>query len=325
MNMIPAFADIEDAATRLAGAAVHTPLLESPLLNARCGGRVLIKADCLQRTGSFKFRGAWNRISRLDAAQQKGGVVGYSSGNHAQGVAAAAQLKGLPAVIVMPADTPAIKIANTRGFGAEVVLYDRATESREEIAAALVAQRGAVLVPPFDDPFIIAGQGTAGLEIAEQAKARGLSLDAMLVCCSGGGLTAGIALALEQLAPQADIYSVEPEGFDDMARSLVSGKREVNAARSGGFCDALLTPTPGELTFPINLPRLRGGFVVTDEEVRAAMRFAFRELKLVAEPGGAVALAAALAGKLPLDGRVTGLIISGGNADPETFARVLAA
>jgi threonine dehydratase len=325
MTAIPAFADIEDAATRLSGAAVRTPLLESPLLNARCGGRVLIKADCLQRTGSFKFRGAWNRISRLDAAHHKGGVVAYSSGNHAQGVAAAAQLKGLPAVIVMPADTPAIKIANTRGFGAEVVLYDRATESREEIAAGLVAQRGAVLVPPFDDAFIIAGQGTAGLEIAEQAKARGLSLDAMLVCCSGGGLTAGIALALEQLQPEAEIYSVEPEGFDDMARSLASGKREVNAATSGGFCDALLTPTPGELTFPINLPRLAGGFVVTDEEVRAAMRFAFRELKLVAEPGGAVALAAALAGKLPLDGRVTGLIISGGNADPEIFARVLAA
>ena len=325
MKTIPAFADIEDAATRLAGAAVRTPLLESPVLNARCGGRVLIKADCLQRTGSFKFRGAWNRISRLDATHHKGGVVAYSSGNHAQGVAAAAQLKGLAAVIVMPADTPAIKIANTRGFGAEVVLYDRATESREEIAAGLVEKRGAVLVPPFDDPFIIAGQGTAGLEIAEQAKARGLSLDAMLVCCSGGGLTAGIALALEHLAPEAEIYSVEPEGFDDMARSLVSGKREVNTATSGGFCDALLTPTPGELTFPINLPRLSGGFVVTDEEVRAAMRFAFRELKLVAEPGGAVALAAALAGKLPLDGRVTGLIISGGNADPEIFARVLAA
>lgn len=323
--MIPAFADIEDAAARLAGAAVRTPLIESPALNARSGGRVLIKADCLQRTGSFKFRGAWNRISRLDAAHHKGGVVAYSSGNHAQGVAAAAQLKGLPAVIVMPADTPAIKIANTRGFGAEVVLYDRATESREEIAAALVAERGAVLVPPFDDPFIIAGQGTAGLEIAEQTKARGLSLDAMLVCCSGGGLTAGIALALEQLAPDAEIYSVEPEGFDDMARSLVSGQREVNAATSGGFCDALLTPTPGELTFPINQPRLAGGFAVSDEEVRAAMRFAFRELKLVAEPGGAVALAAVLSGKLPLDGRVTGLIISGGNADAEMFARVIAA
>jgi threonine dehydratase len=321
---MPGIDEIADAAARLAGMAVRTPVIESPVLNERAGGRVLIKAECLQRTGSFKFRGAWNRISRIEARGAPGGVVAYSSGNHAQGVAAAAQLRGLPALIVMPADTPAIKIANTRAYGAEIVTYDRQRDSREAIAAEIMAERRAVLVPPFEDPHIIAGQGTAGLEFVLQAEQLAVILDQVLVCCGGGGLTAGIATAFKALSPTTFVHTVEPEGFDDTARSLRSGRRERNAATTGSICDALLSPMPGEMTFAINRELLGEGLAVSDAEAAAAMRFAFEVLKLVVEPGGAVALAAVLAGKITTRDRTTGIVLSGGNVDAALFRRVLA-
>ena len=321
--MLPSFMDVEKAAERLKGHAVRTPVIESPRLNHMTGGRILIKAECLQRTGSFKFRGAWNRISQLDAVSTPGGVVAYSSGNHAQGVAAAAALRGIPALIVMPADTPQIKQDNTRAFGAEVVTYDRATQSREEIAARFVAERGAVLVPPFEHADIIAGQGTAGLELAEEAAARGVALDHVLVCCSGGGLTAGVALAMNAASPATRVHPVEPVGFDDYARSLKSGRLERNPQASGSICDALMTVSPGEMTFAINSKLVGEGLTVSDAEAAEAVRFAFEVLKLVLEPGGAVALAAVLSGKIEAKGRAIGVIASGGNCDPLTFARIL--
>ena len=325
MQELPKFADIEAAAKRIAREAVVTPLLENAKLNALVGGRIFIKAECLQRTGSFKFRGAWNCISKLDPARNKGGVVAYSSGNHAQGVAAAAQLRGVSALIVMPEDTPEIKKANTKSYGAEVVTYDRATESREEIANLYVAKRGAVLVPPFEHADIIAGQGTCGLEIINELQARGVVLDDMLVNCSGGGLTAGVALAFSEMSPKTRVHSVEPEGFDDYARSLRSGVREKNASAAGSICDALLTPQPGEMTFAMNKGRLAEGYVVSEAEVRRAVRFAFDTLKLVVEPGGAVGLAAVLSEKI--DGKKKkniAIILSGGNVDAGLFADILA-
>jgi threonine dehydratase len=333
----PVFADIEAAAARLDGWAVETPLLNLPALDQKLGGRILLKAETLQRTGSFKFRGAFNRISQIPEAERGAGVVAYSSGNHAQGVAAAAALLGVPATIVMPEDAPAIKLANTRGLGAEVVLYDRFTENREALGAALAAERGATLVRPYDDPGVIAGQGTCGLEIARQAAARGFEIDALLVCCGGGGLTAGCALAMAELSPKTRVYTVEPAGFDDTRRSLAQGEagggagggaegaRVVNDPAARSFCDALLAPTPGELTFPINRRLLAGGFAVSDQEVRAAMGYAFRTLKLVIEPGGAAALAALLAGRFETRGKTVALTLSGGNVDPETYREILAA
>ncbi|WP_368904806.1 threonine/serine dehydratase [Taklimakanibacter lacteus] len=323
MQKIPSFDDVLAARERLKGQAVMTPLIENPVLNERVQGRVLIKAECLQRTGSFKFRGAWNAISRLDGDTAKGGVVAYSSGNHAQGVAAAAQLMKLPALIVMPSDTPRIKQANTRSYGAEVVTYDRASEDREEIANRIARERGAVIVPPFDHPEIIAGQGTSGLEVIEQAAERGISVDAVLVPASGGGLVAGNALAFSGRSPMTQVHSVEPEGFDDHARSLRSGKRERNEKTTGSICDALLSPAPGEITFAINQPRLKAGLVVSEAEVKRAMVFAFETLKLVIEPGGAVGLAAVLAGKIATRGRTIAVIASGGNVDPGLFAEIL--
>jgi threonine dehydratase len=320
----PDFAAIEDAARLIAGHATLTPLLESPLLNARLGGRLLVKAEPLQRTGSFKFRGAFNRIGRLSAAERRTGVVAFSSGNHAQGVAAAAQLVGAPAVIVMPADAPGIKVANTRAYGAEVVSYDRFGEDREAIGRRIRDERGAVLVPPYDDPHIIAGQGTVGLEIAAQARAAGIAIDAVAACASGGGLVAGIALALEATSPGTAVHVCEPAGFDDHARSLEADARIANAPGAHSICDALLAATPGEITFSINRRLLRGGIAVTDDEVLRAMGVAFRDLKLVVEPGGAVALAAALSGKLPVAGRTVVVVCSGGNVDPATFGRALA-
>jgi threonine dehydratase len=323
MTKIPSFDDVLEARERLKGWAVVTPLIESPALNALAKGRVLIKAECLQRTGSFKFRGAWNCISRLGPEQAKGGVVAYSSGNHAQGVAAAAQMMKFPALIVMPADTPEIKKANTRSYGAEVVTYDRATESREEIANRIARERGAIIVPPFEHREIIAGQGTSGLEAIEQASERGVSLDAVVIPASGGGLAAGNALAFSAKSPATQVHTAEPEGFDDHARSLKSGKLERNAKVSGSICDALLSPAPGELTFAVNQPRLAQGLVVSEAEVKRAMILAFEHLKLVVEPGGAVGLAAVLAGKIPTAGRNVAVIASGGNVDPAFFANVL--
>lgn len=323
MRHIPTIDDVLDARSRLAGQAVRTPLLESPSLNARVKGRVLIKAENLQRTGSFKFRGAWNCISRLSAETARGGVVAYSSGNHAQGVAAAAALMKLPALIVMPNDTPEIKKANTRSYGAEVVTYDRASENREEIAGRIAKERGAVIVPPFEHPEIIAGQGTTGLELMEQADELGAKVDAVLAPVSGGGLIAGIALAVKARSPATLIHSVEPEGFDDHARSLASGKRERNAKASGSICDALLSPQPGDLTFAVNQSRLESGLVVSEAEVRNAVAFAFQHLKLVIEPGGAVGLAAVLTGKIDTEGRTIAIVASGGNVDPGLFAEIL--
>ena len=319
----PTFADVEAAAQRLSGLAVLTPLLRADALDAACGGRVWVKAEALQRTGSFKFRGAWNRIGRLDARELETGVVAFSSGNHAQGVAEAARIAGCPAVIVMPADAPPVKVEATRRLGAEVVLYDRYTQSREAIAAALARERGAVLVPSYDDAHVIAGQGTVGLEAARQLEALGARADVLACCVSGGGLIAGIALAFQALSPLTQIWSVEPAGFDDHARSLAAGERLANAPGRRSLCDALLAPSPGELTWAINGPRLAGGVAVSDEEALAAMAFAFRHLKLVLEPGGAVALAAALAGRLDLRGRTLLVIASGGNVDPATYARAL--
>lgn len=315
---------IEAAAERLKGHARRTPLLSSPFLDRIAGRRLLVKAECLQHTGSFKFRGAWSALSALDPDTRAKGVIAFSSGNHAQGVAAAARAYGVPAVIVMPADAPEAKVAGTRGLGAEVVLYDRATQDRDALGAQLAAERGLTLIKPFDEPLVIAGQGTCGLEIAEQAAEAGVTEADVLVCCGGGGLTSGIALALEARAPGLRVRPAEPEGFDDVKRSLEAGRIERNAAQSGNICDAIITPQPGNLTFPI-LHRLCGpGLAVSEEEALRAMRLAFRHLKIVAEPGGAVALAAALFRPSEISGDAVICTVSGGNVDPAIFARALA-
>ena len=315
--------DIRRAADRIRAVAVRTPLIENPALNARASGRVLVKPESLQRTGSFKIRGAYNRLAQLSDAEREAGVVAWSSGNHAQGVAAAAQLLGIHAAIVMPHDAPAIKRDNTLGFGAEIVGYDRYTEVRETIGERLARERGATLVPSYDDPHVIAGQGTVGLECIEQASERNAALDQLLICVSGGGLAAGIATAFDALSPKTALYSVEPAGFDDHARALGGEHAATNAPDARSICDALQAPTPGDVTFPINRRLLQGGIVVSDAEVRDAMRFAFEELKLVVEPGGAVALAAVLSGRIETRDRTTGVIISGGNVDRELMAMIL--
>jgi threonine dehydratase len=323
-DRVPTFDDVRAAASRIAGHARRTPLLADTPLDAATGGRILLKLETLQHTGSFKFRGAYNRLAQLDAAERRAGVVAFSSGNHAQGVAAAARLLGIPATIVMPSDAPRVKMRNTLALGAEVVEYDRERESREEIAARLAAGRGAVLVPSFDDPHIIAGQGTAGLEIAEQAVELGMKPDDVVACCSGGGLVAGTALAIAALLPSARVWAAEPADFDDHRRSLAAGKRVRNNPGGRSICDALLAPTPGELTFEINRRLLAGGLVATDDEVRRAIAYSARVLKLVVEPGGAVALAAVLAGRLDVRGRTVAVILSGGNIDDEMLRAVLA-
>jgi threonine dehydratase len=318
------FGDVEAAAERLAGHAVVTPLIESPALSERIGARVLIKPETLQRVGAFKFRGAYNRLAQLGAAERERGVVAFSSGNHAQGVALAAKLLGLPATIVMPSDAPAIKVAATRGYGAQVRLYDRLKESREAIAAAIAAETGAIVVPSFDDPAIIAGQGTVGLELVRQARALGATLDLVLAPISGGGLISGISLALEALSPATAIWGVEPAAYDDTRRSLEAGERVTVKPDARSLCDALESPAPGVLTFPIMQRTLAGAVGVTDAEVAEAMRYAFTTLKLVVEPGGSVGLAALLAGKAPPPaGGTVGLVLSGGNVDPDLFARVI--
>jgi len=284
---------------------------------------VLVKAECLQRNGSFKFRGAYNRISRIAPEARKAGVVAWSSGNHAQGVAAAAAMLGAAATIVMPNDAPRPKLDNTRALGAEVVLYDRDTESREAIGAAIAEERGATIVRPYDDPWIIAGQGTAAREAAAQALALGLRPDRALVPCGGGGLIAGSALALADAFPGIAVHSVEPAGFDDTARSLAAGERLANDAGARSLCDALLAPEPGELTFALNRRLLADGLTVDDDAALAAMAAAYRSLKIVAEPGGAVALAAALAGRADWRGETILVIVSGGNAAPDVFARAI--
>jgi threonine dehydratase len=322
--ILPTAADVDAAARRLAGIALHTPLVTSPVLDALTGARVFLKAETLQRTGSFKFRGAYNKLSSIPQAERAGGVVAFSSGNHAQGVAAAAQLLGMPAVIVMPADAPRPKRERTAALGAEVVLYDRVREDRQAIAREIADKRHAALVPPYDDALVIAGQGTTGREIVDDLAAQGLAADVIAVTASGGGLTAGIALAVKARMPQARLFTAEPEGFDDHARSFRSGRRERNAAISGTICDALMAQTPGELTFAINRELVGQGAAVSDEEVAAAVAFAFRELKLVVEPGGAAALAALLSGKIDVKGKVAVAVLSGGNVDPDLFHRLVA-
>jgi len=315
--------DIRDAAARIAPNAHKTPLLEFAGLNEASGGRVLLKAENLQRTGSFKFRGACNRISRIKPDDHPGGVAAYSSGNHAQGVAEAARIFGLKAVVIMPEDAPEAKMRGVISRGGEVVTYDRIRESREEIAASIAAERGAVLVPPFENEHIIAGQGTAGLELAAQAEGLDASLDALYVPCSGGGLIAGCAIAVKASSAHTQVFGVEPQGFEDTRRSLEAGVRLRNAALSGSICDALLAPEPGELTFSINKGLLSGAMSVSDAEARFAVGYALRNLKLVVEPGGVVALALVLSGRLDLKGKTIGVVLSGGNVDDAMLSQIL--
>ncbi len=315
---------IRAAAERLKGHARRTPLLSSPFIDELAGRRVMVKAECLQHTGSFKYRGGRSAVSALDDATRAKGVLAFSSGNHAQGVALAAQQYSVPAVIIMPADAPKMKIDNTRALGAEVVLYDRAGgESREAVGEKIQSERDLTLIKPYDEPQVIAGQGTTGLEIAEQARKAGVTEADVLVCCGGGGLTSGIAMALEAEAPGLRARPVEPEGFDDVTRSLASGHIETNNAQSGNICDAILTPSPGQITFPI-MQRLCGpGLVITEEEALQAMAIAWQRLKVVAEPGGAAALAAALFRKDHIEGDAVIVTISGGNVDSDVFLAAL--
>jgi threonine dehydratase len=316
-------ADIDAAAAVLAPFAVRTPLLSSPALDERVGTRVFLKPEMLQRTGSFKFRGAFNKMSSIPENARGGGVVAFSSGNHAQGVAAAARILNMPATIVMPADAPLSKRERTKAYGAEVVLYDRDREDREAIARDIAGPRGATLVRPYDDPFVIAGQGTVGREICEDMAALGLAPDIVVAPASGGGLVAGVATAVKARYPKAMVMSAEPEAFDDHARSLRAGKREPHASKGRTICDALMASIPGELTFAINSRLLSQGITASDEEVGAAVAFAFRELKLVVEPGGAVGLAALLAGHLEAAGKTVVIVLSGGNVDADLYARLI--
>ncbi|MCC5874356.1 MAG: threonine/serine dehydratase [Gammaproteobacteria bacterium] len=321
---LPTVEDVTATAHLLADHVVRTPLAEFPALNAAVGRQVLLKIETFQRTNSFKFRGAMSRLLRLDARERAAGVVAWSSGNHGQAVAMAGRLLGIATTIVMPADAPGVKLARTRAAGATVITYDRARESREAISFALAREQGLIVVPSFDDRWVMAGQGSVGMEILAQCAELGVEPGDLLIPCSGGGLTAGCALAMDTAPKPPRIWTVEPEGFDDHARSWHSGQREHIRTDASSLCDALLAPTPGELTFAINRPRVAGGLAVSDADVRRAMRFAFDELRLVVEPGGAAALAALLAGRHAGDGSVTVAIISGGNVDPGLFASILA-
>jgi threonine dehydratase len=321
---MPTLDDVRAAARRLEGLARRTPLLESPALNDTFGARLLFKAEVLQRTGTFKFRGAYNKIAALTEEERRRGVVAFSSGNHAQGVAAAAELFGVKAVIVMPSDAPAIKADNVRAMGAEIVPYDRYRDDREKVAAPY-AEKGMALVKPFDDPLIVAGQGTAGLEIAEDVAAMGVRLDAVVTPCGGGGLMAGIATAVKALSPDTQIWGAEPDNFDDTRRSLAAGSRVKADPAGTSICDALMSPMPGELTFAINRKLVAGVFGVPETAVVAAMRAAAAHLKLVVEPGGAAGFAALSSGEIALSGKTIAVVLSGGNVDLDLFARLTTA
>ncbi len=322
-NLLPSFDDVVAAAQRLQGIVVRTPLLNSPKVDERLGFRLLVKAESLQNTGSFKFRGAYNALVQLTPAQRHAGVVSYSSGNHAQGLAAAANLLQISATVVMPSDAPSIKAEKTRSYGAEVIFYDRYKEDRVAIARRIVADTGAVEVPSFDDPQIIAGQGTVGLEIAEQAQQMGFEVDAAIMSCSGGGLSSGCAISLSAACAGISLYTAEPVGIDDMRYSLEAGRRIASPADTRSVCDSLTTRLPGELTFAINQRLLHGGFSVDDREIFAAMKLLFDDFHLVVEPGGAAALAAALSGKANFKGKTVAVVASGGNVTRDLFARAL--
>lgn len=319
----PTLAQIAEAAERISPYAIVTPLLESRVINEMTGGRILFKAEVLQTTGSFKFRGACNRLLQLTEAEKAGGVVAYSSGNHALAISAVARLLGIQATILMPSDAPKTKIEGARANGATVVLYDRKTDNREAIGGEIARKTGAVTVPPYDDPYIMTGQGTVGAEIMARCKALGITPDAVLAACSGGGLVAGVASAVRAIAPETAVYAVEPEAFNELERSLASGERERNPADAVSICDALQVATPGVRTFAVNQRLLAGSLTVSDDEVREAMRVAFKQLKLVVEPGGAVGLAAVLSRKLEVAGKTIVVVLSGGNVDADFFARTL--
>jgi len=322
---LPTAQDVRDAAARIAPHIIRTPMLRHALLDQRTGGTILVKPEPLQRTGSFKLRGATNAALCLPESARAAGVVTHSSGNHGQAVACASAMLGIPALIAMPVDAPAIKVQSTRNWGAEITFFDRKTTNRETLAERLAAERGGTVLPPFDHPDVIAGQGTLALELFEDAAAAGLTLDALAVCTGGGGLIAGCALAAEGASPGTAIWAVEPEGWDDTRLSLEAGTRVANDGKGETICDALLSMRPGAITFAVNQPRLAGGVMVTRAEVFRAMRFAFEHLKIVVEPGGAVALAAVLAGKVDARGKVVGVVVSGGNVDPAVFAEAFAA
>lgn len=320
---VPDIDDVRAAAKRIEGKVVHTPLLKSDALDRLTGANVFVKAECLQTTGSFKLRGATNALAQLSKQQREHGVVACSSGNHAQGIAEAASRLGISATIVMPVDCPPLKIARTKRAGAKVVLFDRDTDDREEIANDLAAKEGRTFIHPFNNANVIAGQGTCGLEIIEDLKGLGLSLDRVLTPCGGGGLTSGLAIAIHHTFPDAGIYPVEPEGFDDFKRSLELGKIVANENFTGSICDSIMTPSPGDLTFEIVSKHCSNGLVVSDETVCKAVRFAFEEFKLVVEPGAATGLAALLDAGEKYKGETIVIILSGGNADPEIFANIL--
>lgn len=317
-------AGVRRAAERLKGKALATPLLENETLNERVGGRILMKAEILQHCGSFKFRGAYNLLSQLDEAQKKRGVLAWSSGNHAQGVALAARMLGIPATILMPADAPAVKAERVRGYGAKLIAYDRYSEDREAIGHRLAEAEGLTLAPSFDHPDIIEGQGTLALEAAAQAEALGARFDAFITCCGGGGMTAGCATILEEVSPETSLVIAEPEGFDETWRSIKSGERLSADISQRTICDALATPAPGKLTLPIMARRVSAGVSITDEEASKAVAFASKYLKLVLEPGGAVALAAILTGKIAARGKTIGVTLSGGNIDARMFGEIIA-
>ncbi|RVT99040.1 threonine/serine dehydratase [Rhodovarius crocodyli] len=323
MSVLPSYADVVAAADRIAPYIRRTPMMQHPALDAAVGATVLIKPEPLQRTGSFKLRGATNAALRLPEAARAGGIVTHSSGNHGQAVACAAAALGMPATVAMPSDAPGLKVRATKRWGAEVVPFDRHGVDRDDLARGLAAERGATVIPPFDHPDVIAGQGTLVLELLEDAAAEGLTLDTLAVCTGGGGLLGGCSLVMAERLPGAKVWAVEPEGWDDYGQSLRAGSRIANDGKGPGLCDALLSKQPGEMTFAVNQPRVEGGVFVTQDEVFAAMRFAFEHLKIVVEPGGSVALAAVLAGKVK--GEVIGVVVSGGNADPAIFAQALAA
>lgn len=322
-NKYPTLKDIQDAADRIKDVAVKTPLLRSAPLSEHLGAQIFIKPENLQRVGAFKFRGAYNRLCQLSDVQKARGVVAFSSGNHAQGVAAAAKLLGIKATIVMPSDAPAMKLENTLSYGAEVVKCDRETDSREEIAAAIAAKQGAVVVPSFEDFDIICGQGTVGLEVIEQGRNMGVAFDGFVCPVGGGGLISGSATAIKSLSPDTEIYGVEPESFDDVKRSLESGAIQKNSHFGGTICDALLTLSPGQMTFNIMQKHVNSILTVNDEQVLQAVKYAWENLKLVVEPGGAVALAAMLSGRMDVKGKTFCIVLSGGNVDRDVFDKAL--